>query len=143
MVRAKNVRFWMNASKAEVRASLGGTDEEWEIFAVNLLLSTSLPSCPPAFAPHNSPTDPAIPGRSLRRIRLPPRLLRPGASMVLTRPPRTLPIDHAAPNALRPNEDQMGPIRSRMEVAQPAPIGNQVAQKIPGPPQGKQLVAEP
>lgn len=36
MVRAKNVRFWMNASKAEVRASLGGTDEEWEIFAVNL-----------------------------------------------------------------------------------------------------------
>lgn len=34
MVRAKNVRFWMNASKAEVRASLGGTDEEWEIFAV-------------------------------------------------------------------------------------------------------------
>lgn len=52
MVRAKNVRFWMNASKAEVRASLGGTDEEWEIFAVTSpppypLLSTSLATFPP------------------------------------------------------------------------------------------------
>lgn len=43
MVRAKNVRFWMNASKAEVRASLGGTDEEWEIFAVNKPPSPQLP----------------------------------------------------------------------------------------------------
>lgn len=132
MVRAKNVRFWMNASKAEVRASLGGTDEEWEIFAVTSpppypLLSTSLATFPPAFLPYNSPADPANSGRSLRRIRLSPRLLRPRASMVLTRPARTLPIHHAAPSALRANEDQMGLIRSRMEVAQPAPIGNQVA----------------
>lgn len=46
MVRAKNVRFWMNASKAEVRASLGGTDEEWEIFAVNPPLSHPFPTVP-------------------------------------------------------------------------------------------------